>query len=226
MTTPLAANQDLLNLLFAAGPFGKAILLFLFLLSITSWGIIFAKIRIFHLAEKQNREFLMWFMKTKQVDKLTHIASQMSFCPVASVFESGIQEASHSRLGGEERLDHIQRSLQRSSILNLDRLDSYNQFLATISNASPFIGLLGTVWGIMRSFQSIAALQSASLAVVAPGIAEALITTAMGIATAIPASMAYNVFANKMRKHSNDLECFHLDFLNWISSERSHRTQI
>ena len=147
---------------------------------------------------------------------------------MATVFKSGVKELKKVNSGEGEtdnsgKVDNIYRALLRSSTSEVAALESHLGWLATTASAAPFVGLFGTVWGIMNSFQSIGASGAANLATVGPGISEALITTATGIAAAIPAVVAYNHFAGQIKRLAVDMECFSQDFINIIQRSMGRR---
>lgn len=210
-----------MSLITDAGPVAKLVLLFLLGASVFCWTIIFTKWRTLKRACHENAEFLNTFWQCKTIDEVLDRSDRYHGSPVAAVFKSGVKEykkVSSEELNGAEsgKTENIQRALARATNSEIASLEKHISWLATTASAAPFIGLFGTVWGIMGSFQSIGASGSANLAVVAPGISEALITTATGIAAAIPAVIAYNHFAGQIKRISVDIECFSQDFVNII----------
>jgi biopolymer transport protein TolQ len=207
----------------------KLVLLLLFALSIATWGIILFKYLQLRIARNRSLEFLDIFWERKRLEAILEETEHLGGSSLLSLFKSGYQELMKIKRGKgshpspeEDResapetvgIENLDRALRRASTTEISRLESYLNFLATTASAAPFIGLFGTVWGIMNTFQGIGRAGSASLAVVAPGISEALIATAFGLAAAIPAVMAYNYFANQVRTVSNLMEGFTQDFLN------------
>jgi biopolymer transport protein TolQ len=210
-----------LDLIGQAGPIAKLVLLILLAASVMCWGVIFSKWISLKRAALENGQFLEIFWRSKTIDEIVEKTSKLAASPVASVFRSGVKElkklSSDELQGvGVEKIDNIQRALFRASTTEVSTLEKNVGLLATTASAAPFVGLFGTVWGIMTSFQSIGASGSANLAVVAPGISEALITTAMGIAAAIPAVIAYNHFAGQIRQVAVEMEGFSQDFINIV----------
>ncbi len=204
-----------------AGLLVKLILLVLFLASIFTWAIILSKRKTLKLAQTGNKEFLDFFWNAKGLDEVNQKVEELAYAPVSQVFSAGYRELrklpAHDRSAdGTPEISNIERALYRSHAEQIDQLEKHVDFLATTASAAPFVGLFGTVWGIMSSFQNIGAMGSASLAVVAPGISEALIATAVGLAAAIPAVVAYNSILNKIKRVSLDMESFSQDFLNMI----------
>lgn len=168
-----------------------------------------------------NQEFMDIFWTSKTLEDIQSRVENMAHSPVAQSFISGYRElrklsTSDRTHSGEPEVANIERALNKSISQQIARLEQHIEWLATTASAAPFVGLFGTVWGIMSSFQNIGASGSASLAVVAPGISEALIATAVGLAAAIPAAIAYNHFVNRVKKVSIDLDVFAQDFLNMI----------
>lgn len=210
-----------MSLIYESGPMAKFILLFLLGASFFCWAIIFMKWRTLKRALQENSEFLDTFWQSKTIDEVVEKSNLYIGSPVAAVFKSGVKEYKHVatdelHAAGLGKIENIQRALIRASHSEIASLEKHVSWLATTASAAPFVGLFGTVWGIMTSFQSIGASGSANLAIVAPGISEALITTATGIGAAIPAVIAYNHFAGQIKRISVDIECFSQDFMNII----------
>ncbi len=215
-------QTGLLDLVLEAGVVAKIVLLVLFSSSVFCWAIILTKWRAFKSALRQNKKFSDIFWSSKSIEEILGKTERFPRAPVVSVFKSGIKELKkHSESGGagsnQEKLDHIYRALVRTSSDELALLERNISWLATTASAAPFVGLFGTVWGIINSFQSIGATGNANLAVVAPGISEALITTAAGIAAAIPAVVAYNYFVGQARRVAADMDSFAFDFISILS---------
>ena len=210
------------DLIATAGPVAKFVLLLLLIASIFCWTVIFTKWRTLKRAPTENAGFLGVFWHGKSIDEIFGKIDKFPGSPVASVFRSGVRELRRQTSSegetaiGVESVDNVHRALARAEHAEIASLERHVSWLATIASASPFVGLFGTVWGIMSSFQNIGATGSANLAVVAPGISEALITTATGIAAAVPAVIAYNHFVGQIRRVSVDMECFAQDFLNIV----------
>ena len=227
-------RADVLELALHAGTVVKLVLLTLLLFSVISWAIIIVKFRVLRLAEKETKRFLSKFWANKDFSKSFMEAKRLSHSPVAALFRSGYIDVEKMRkertgsnpsraasgFGAREGLvdggTAVERTLKRVSGIELTRLEKTLTFLATTGNATPFIGLFGTVWGIMDAFRQIGFKGSTSLAVVAPGISEALIATAAGLFAAIPAVIAYNYFLNKIRVLSSQMESFSAEFLNIV----------
>src|SRR5262245_55662099 len=199
------AGASLLDLLRESGVVGKVVLAILFTLSVASWAMIIERLRTFRKADGETRAFLERFRDSDNLADLTSLAGALRFSPVVALFRSGYRELTRAgaRLGqagsGRRIQDGVQRMLERSAHAEMRRLERALSFLATVASVAPFIGLFGTVWGIMDAFRGIGAGGQSSLAASAPGIAEALITTAAGLAAAIPAVVAYNHFTRRVR---------------------------
>ncbi|MBI4847569.1 MAG: MotA/TolQ/ExbB proton channel family protein [Nitrospirae bacterium] len=195
------SGDTVLTLILKAGLVVKFVLLILLSFSIFSWAIIFYKFRLFSKVEKESGEFLQAFLKAKQWDTLYQSTKRLAVSPLANLFR-----AAYSL--DDAGIEEIKGMLKRVETMEAARLERYLTFLATTGSTTPFIGLFGTVWGIMNSFMGIGRIGAASLAVVAPGIAEALIATAAGLAAAIPAVVAYNYFLSRTRRNIAKIEDF------------------
>ncbi len=220
MNTQLA-QASIFDMIAAAGPVGKFVLFVLLLASLYTWSIIFAKWRALKLAVRQNADFEQMFWNTKKIDEVFSKSSYYGRSPIAQVFRSGFKEL--KRISPTEFVDHeessvesISRALSRGANAEMAKLENKLGWLATTASAAPFVGLFGTVWGIMDSFHKIGLTGSANLAVVAPGISEALIATAVGIGVAIPAVVGYNHFSGLVRRQATDIDSFSQDFLNIV----------
>lgn len=186
-------------------------------------------------ARRQSDDFLDSFWGSKTLNEAYESAKEFTLSPEATVFVSGFHELrkiSAARESSDREtletqlatLDNVKRAMRKANVMEIDRLGRSLPFLATTGSATPFIGLFGTVWGIMTSFHDIGLRGSASLAVVAPGISEALVATAAGLAVAIPAVIFYNFYSNKLGEFESDIEYFSTDFLNLI--ERDFLTRV
>ncbi len=229
-------SMDLAQLLGRASGVVMAVLILLALLSVASWYIIIYKFTSLRRAQTEGERFLEAFWRAKRIDEIYQTAQQMPHTPLSQLFVAGYTELSKllpsenpgatdpyrpQGSGGAMKdsigdLEAIERALHRAHVKAVMQLENLVSFLATTGSAAPFIGLFGTVWGIMNSFRAIAAQKSASLVYVAPGMAEALIATAIGLMAAIPAVMAYNYFVRRIHVLSNDMESFEKDFLNIV----------
>ena len=213
----LASNTDfsLVGLFLRADIIVKSVMIILVAFSIYSWAIIFDKIRLFRRINKSAEEFEEKFWKSKSAETFYNNLPSGTNDPMAEVFKSSMQMVmkSRSKSNLSERLEGVLEANIEKQMTNVDK--NYT-FLATVGSTAPFIGLFGTVWGIMNSFQSIAISRNTSLAIVAPGIAEALFATALGLLAAIPAVIAYNKFSNDSKKYTQKLENFSKRFISII----------
>ncbi len=213
--------MGLLDLVMSAGLMGQLVLLSLLFMSIFCWAVIYAKWRSLKSATEENVKFISFFWQSKSMDDIFLRIDQFARSPIAAVFRSGMKElrklpGNGDFATGSLEVENISRSLSRASNDEVAVLEKNVTWLATTASAAPFIGLFGTVWGIMTSFQRIGASGSANLAVVAPGISEALIATAAGIGAAIPAAIFYNYFLNQIKRIALDIDGFNQDFLNIV----------
>jgi len=213
----LASNTDfsVVSLFLRADIIVKSVMIILVAFSIYSWAIIFEKIRLFRKINKSAEEFEERFWKSKSAETFYNNLPSTTNDPMAEVFKSSMQMVmkSRSKSNLSERLVGVLEANIEKQMTNVDK--NYT-FLATVGSTAPFIGLFGTVWGIMNSFQSIAISRNTSLAIVAPGIAEALFATALGLLAAIPAVIAYNKFSSESKKYSQKLENFSKRFISII----------
>ena len=234
-----ALDNDIIQMILHAGPMVKFVLLILFLFSIGTWAIIFLKFRMLRKARDQTDDFLELFYESRDIKKIYRSSQSLKHSPVARLFRAGYAEFTRfrkiqgndpgtvSEAGADSQsdyplrsqqtlMDNLERSLRKAEIDQNKRLEKALGFLATTGNTAPFIGLFGTVWGIMESFRSIGLKGSANLAVVAPGISEALIATAAGLAAAIPAVVAYNYFTQRVASLRAEMDIFAADFLSMV----------
>ncbi len=219
-------GSDIIQMLINAGPVVKMVLFILFIFSVTSWTIIFIKLRFFRNARQETDYFLDLFWDSTELTNIYKESKDLPYSPVAQMFKRGyaelvrikkMQGSSPSGSAGSNGISEtVERALRRATVHESSRMAKAVAFLATTGNTAPFIGLFGTVWGIMESFRGIAHQGSASLAVVAPGISEALIATAVGLFAAIPAVIAYNFFNSKAEALGADMEMFSSDFLSLV----------
>ena len=246
-----AFGQDVVQMVVHAGPMVKFVLLVLGLFSVTSWAIIFMKYRLLRKAKFQTIDFLDLFWESKDLKKVYMESKALNFSPVARLFRAGYAEFTRFRklqatYSDESRtqsghqdgrpgdgepsqtrqalMDNLERSLRKATIDQNKRLELSLSFLATTGNTTPFIGLFGTVWGIMESFRGIGMKGSANLAVVAPGISEALIATAAGLAAAIPAVVAFNYFSQRVVSLQAEMDIFTTDFLSMVGRQFIKKT--
>ena len=228
MTGPLAAllqettaQSNIWDLVSKGSPLANVVLVILILISIYSWTTIFAKISAFGTARRSDSRFLRAFRKANGLEAVMVASEQFRPSPLVTVFDFGYQEVSRQvkvrgNLGNREA---ISRSLQIGTNQQLARLEQNLSVLATTASVSPFIGLFGTVLGIIRAFQQLSGAGSSSLTSVGPGIAEALIATAAGLFAAIPAAIFYNHFGHVLKELGGQMDDFSLEFLNLV--ERS-----
>jgi biopolymer transport protein TolQ len=229
-------NQDLsiLHLILNAGVIVKGVLILLIMLSLMSWAIIVNKWRFYRKARNEAEAFSQAFWSGSDMDSvLAGIPKQYPNSPLPNIFQAGYREfmrirrdASRSEESGKITagggMDGIRRALDAAISREMESLSRHLSFLATVGSTSPFIGLFGTVWGIVNAFQSIAMTQNTSLAAVAPGIAEALVATAFGLIAAIPAVVAYNKFTSDLKRMAANIEQFSSEFLNIIARHIKH----
>jgi len=213
----LASNTDfsIMSLFLRADIIVKSVIIILIASSIYSWAIIFDKIRMFKKINKSAEDFEEKFWKSKSAETFYNNLPSSINDPMAQLFKTSMQTVikSRSRSSLNEKLPAI---LEINIEKQMTTVDKNFTFLASVGSTAPFIGLFGTVWGIMNSFQSIAISRNTSLAIVAPGIAEALFATALGLLAAIPAVVAYNKFSNDSQKYSQKLENFSKRFLTIV----------
>ncbi|MBM4254708.1 MAG: protein TolQ [Deltaproteobacteria bacterium] len=207
----------------------QMVLYLLLFFSIISWGIVFYKFLQIFKARRESERFASVFWETKNFSSIHGASLEMKESPVAQVFRAGYQELMRlvrtrkqpAAVEGEPLstpeeggIENIERAMRRAMRLQITRLERGLIFLATTSSTAPFVGLFGTVWGIMDAFRGLAVTKTSSIQAVAPGIAEALIATAVGLSAAIPAVMAYNYFSRQIRVLTADMENFVAEFLN------------
>jgi len=209
------------QLLADTGLVARAVLLILLFFSVLSWAIIFRKHQSFKIARRASQEFLRVFRSSKKLSDIRASCQALKASPLVEVFLAGYREienqATMSENPGKPRirsLEAVQRSLQIASSAELTRMEQWLSWLATTGSVTPFIGLFGTVWGIIDAFRGLGTAGTASLRSVAPGISEALITTAAGLFAAIPAVMAYNQYIQRIKEFGAMMDDFSLEFLN------------
>lgn len=229
-TETVTTSISFIDLLFSSSPIVMAVLLMLVAFSFVSWAIIYNKYRMVKKSRSSTEQFLEIFWGGKSMDFIYSESKKFPDSPISRLFQSGYKEL--QKIVDKERqkqekkegvviapassIENVERALVMSHRMESLKLENSMTFLATAASTAPFIGLFGTVWGIMNSFQNIGAQGGASLATVAPGIAEALIATAVGLACAIPATMGYNYFNHKIRSIRADMDVFGSDFLNIV----------
>ncbi len=219
---------EILRFFVETGWTAKVVLMILLLFSLGSWSVILAKWRELGAARKTSEGFLRRFRKASRLNEVAEMASKYRSSPLVTIFQAGYAELSAQIRVSQRRssspeeaqrirsIKGIQRAMQRAAGAERERLTRALPFLATTASATPFIGLFGTVWGIMNTFRAIGATGSTSILTVAPGIAEALVNTAAGLVAAIPALIAYNHLLGKVRHLSRRMEDFELEMLNLV----------
>jgi biopolymer transport protein TolQ len=212
------------GLIGSLGIVSKVVLLFLFIFSILSWAIILFKWRAFAAADRQDQHFMTLLAKAKDLEDLCRQVRRMEASPAAVLFEGVMDRIAGLRGLGQDNASSgsadrqiIERTASHLSHSQLSRLESYLPFLATTGNITPFIGLLGTVLGIIDAFREIGAQGTASISAVAPGVAEALVATAAGLFTAIPAVIAYNYFLSRIRRTAFRLDTVSIELLTSLA---------
>ena len=213
--------MELWTAFFHTGWVGKSVLAILLLFSVISWAVMIAVWSRFRRSERSSRRFMPIFRKAKRLADVQSALGALAHSSLVGLFRAGYAEIeaqiAHVDATGRQTvrsLDSVERSLIRAGRIESARLSRFVPFLATTAAATPFIGLFGTVWGIMGAFGNIGATGSTSITAVAPGISEALINTAAGLFAAIPALLAYNHFVQKLRQARGEMEDFTLEFLN------------
>lgn len=217
-------QQGILDLVMGSGPVVQLVLYVLILFSVVSWGIMLFKFRHMRVAKTQSAQFIETFWESRNLASIHEASQELAASPVAQVFIAGYEELLRvSRRNAAETeglttdlsgVDNVARAMKRAANVELTKLEQTLTFLATTSGSTPFIGLFGTVWGIMNAFLGLSATKSSTIQAVAPGIAEALIATAAGLVAAIPALIAYNHFLQEIRVLTADMENFTQEFLN------------
>jgi biopolymer transport protein TolQ len=225
-----AASINVIDLVKEVGPVNQVVLLILVILSIVSWAIILQKTLSFRAIERQTATFLDVFRRSSKFSEVQSVCPSLPASPLVGVFQAGYAELNAQfRAAGSpapanpggaaarpilKSLAAVDRALLRASAVEVNKLEKRVPFLATIASSAPFIGLFGTVWGILVTFQRIGITGSTNLATVGPGIADALVATAAGLFAAVPAVMFYNHFTTKVKGFASDLDDFSLEFLN------------
>ena len=229
--TPFAGSGDVIRLIQDTTPINQAVLLILVLFSVASWAIILQKIWTFRVSARDTARFLDAFRRSSKFSEVQAVCPTVAATPLVGVFQAGYAEMNAQfRVANPgaaipnppaaaarpilKSLDGVDRALIRAATNEVSKLERRMTFLATTASVTPFIGLFGTVVGIMIAFQRIGATGSTNLAVVAPGISEALIATALGLFSAIPALVFYNHFTHRVKEFSATMDDFALEFLN------------
>jgi biopolymer transport protein TolQ len=223
-------HGNVLDMILDSGPMVQFVLLLLLFFSVVSWAIILMKYRVIKKSRRENDMFLDRYMKINKLSEVFPESKKFRYSQLAEVFRAGYTELvkiagirrevlsdADSEVSLEMRgLDNVERALNRACDSETTKLESSLGFLATTGSSCPFIGLFGTVWGIMNAFKGIGVKGSATLAVVAPGISEALIATAAGLAAAIPAVIFYNYYTNQVKTMTVETDSFSSEFLNIV----------
>jgi len=222
------ASISVTRIIFDAGLVAKLVMLTLAMISVFSWGVMIQKYKLFNRVETETASFRDFFGKRGHLEQVYNFAKRQKNCPMARVFLAGYielatqfqltqaEQKSQDEVMLLEKLDSIGRSLERAAAQEMTKLERWLIVLGTTGSTAPFIGLFGTVWGVMEAFASIGAKGGANIAVVAPGISEALIATAAGLFAAIPAVVGYNYFISRVKNAGTDLDNFSLDMLSLI----------
>jgi len=216
--------MNFLKLILQGSIVVQLVLLVLIFFSVFSWAVIFFKRNTLKAASSQSKKFLNVFNKSRDLLEVNKAAKKYKASPLSALFQAGYKDLSYHAKSNPNpeltsaNLESLNRALLKASNKEISRLEHMMSFLATTGSVTPFIGLFGTVWGIMDAFIEIAKLKSAALVTVAPGIAEALIATALGLFAAIPAVIAYNYFLHRIKNVASEMEDFSIEFL--IISER------
>jgi biopolymer transport protein TolQ len=222
LVTAAADGLDTWSLIANAGPVVKVVMSLLAAMSVVSWYIIGYKYLYFRRAIRESERFMDAFWRSKDIEQIYKQAQSLRRSPISAMFLGGYTELAKlindddPNPDRDADLENVKRALRRTTLHETTKLETAVPFLATTGSAAPFIGLFGTVWGIMASFREIGATRQAGIDVVAPGIAEALIATAIGLVAAIPAVMAYNYFQRRTRVVMAQMETFEHDYLNII----------
>jgi biopolymer transport protein TolQ len=212
--TAFAIGGEIVDLVQQTGVVAKIVLVILLVFSLLSWAVILAKWGSFRHAKVQSSRFLKAFRKNGRLNEISAVSEQFKPSPLVPVFEGGVQEL--LRQEGATRIVAVQRAMQIASSEELTRLERRLPLLATTGAVTPFVGLFGTVWGIIDAFHGLGNSGAATLRAVAPGISEALITTAAGLFAAIPAVIAYNYFMQEVRQFGARMDDFSLEMLNTV----------
>ena len=212
-----STDFSLIQLFIRADFIVKSVIIILIAASIYSWALIFEKYKLFKKIEKTTTSFEEKFWKSKSAESFYNNLTNTAKDPVANIFQSAMLELIKTKSKSSSvQSARVSRVIEISADKEIKLIEKHFTFLATVGSTAPFIGLFGTVWGIMNSFQSIAISRNTSLAIVAPGIAEALFATALGLLAAIPAVIAYNKFNNDSKKYSGRIENFYKRFISII----------
>lgn len=210
---------EFLDLVLSAGAVAKSLLVVLLLFSMICWTIVFDRFWLFRRLKRHTTHFLRGFSGDNDLLNTYAMAQKFNASPMAKMFCTAYDKMKRgpNDKGDSRNIEVAIRAMRQASSREISKMERYLPFLATTASTAPFIGLFGTVWGIMESFRGIGSLGSASLAVVAPGISEALIATAAGLGAAIPAVMAYNFFVNRVKHWAVEMDNFRLELTNLLT---------
>lgn len=216
-----SADLGMWEMIQSLRPVPLAIIVILVLFSLLSWTIVFSKSGVFKRARGANKNFLRAFRKANNLAAVAVASEQFGAAPLVAVFDFGYGEIERQikQRGSLVNKPAIERSLQLGISEEVTKLEMNMNWLATVASVSPFIGLFGTVWGILDAFVGLGNAGSASLRAVAPGIAEALVTTAVGLAAAIPAAVFYNIFGSRIKEIGTRMEDFAIEFQNFAERD-------
>jgi biopolymer transport protein TolQ len=230
-------ESELLGIILSSSIVIKAVLVALLLFSLLSWAIIFFKLSAFLKVRNENKAFLGLYWKVENLGQLRRLASRYTLSPLVRIFQTGFERLDAAAFLDKEgnlrepsagvrplSFKSLERELKRTGEEQIGGLEHYLSFLATTGNVSPFIGLFGTVLGIIGAFHEIGRQGSASIAAVAPGVSEALVATAAGLLVAIPAVVAFNYFMSRVRIMASEMESFSTDFLS-MTEDRLSQTR-
>ncbi len=214
---------EIVDLVLQTGPVAKAVLLLLVAFSVLSWAVIVSKWRLIGRARAQSGRFVRAFRKAQRMQDVASVAEQFRPSPLVGVFEGAVEEFRRQMgtTGGVHNVVAIQRSMQVASSEEITRLERNVPWLAITGAVTPFIGLFGTVWGIIDAFHGLGTAGAATLRAVAPGISEALVTTAAGLGAAIPAVIAYNLIIGSIREMASRNDDFALEMLNLVERQQA-----
>jgi biopolymer transport protein TolQ len=218
----LFVGGEIVELVLQTGAVAKVVLLILLAFSVISWAVILSKWRLIGRARAKSGLFVRAFRKAQRMQDIAAVSEQFRPSPLVGVFEGAVEEFKRQMgmTGGIHNLTAIQRSMQIASSEEITRLERNVPWLAITGAVTPFVGLFGTVWGIIDAFQGLGAAGAATLRAVAPGISEALVTTAAGLAAAIPAVIAYNLINNSIREMAARNDDFTLEMLNLVERQQ------
>ncbi|HEX6502765.1 MAG TPA: MotA/TolQ/ExbB proton channel family protein [Terriglobales bacterium] len=218
---------EIIDLVSESGPVAKVVLLTLLIFSLLSWALILSKWSLLKRARVQSGRFVRAFRKAQRLQDVAMVAHQFRPSPLVGVFEGGFEEYRRQvgMTGAANNPQAVQRAMQIMSSEEISRLERNLPWLATTGAVTPFVGLFGTVWGIIDAFHGLGTAGAATLRAVAPGISEALITTAAGLVTAIPAVIAYNLITHSIREFASRTDDFSLEMLNAVERQSPQSTR-